>query len=299
MSESTTPETPPSPARQPFMQCSECKAPLKGRYYALNERPLCGKCRVPYAKTIDRSEGKGAFARALTQGALVAVAGAAVLAGIVAVFPAGKIFVLVPIGWLIGKRIMTTVGNYSNRGYQKLAVGLTYLSFLSGMSIGTIKHELANAQRRSEVRVKMQGTAATQSDALNEEMKAMQRADSIEAAENGEPATDVDSASDDGTYTTGDPQLDSAIAQERARDSVLAANPPDKPMEGPGTGLLIVMFLFTPLLGMLGFGMAFSAVGVLAVGYAFLQAWKQTDGQGRDLRLSGPFTVGEGPIAAR
>jgi hypothetical protein len=58
------------------------------------------------------------------------------------------------------------------------------------------------------------------------------------------------------------------------------------------------MFLLSPLFGMIGSGMAFSAAGVAAVGYAFFQAWKQTDGQGRDLRLSGPFKIGEGPIAA-
>jgi hypothetical protein len=301
MSESTTPETPPPAAPPPFMSCSECKAPIRGRYYALNERPICGKCRMPYAKTIERSEGPGAFTRAVMQGGIVAVAGAVALAGIVTVFPPAKIFLLVPIGWLIGKRIMTSVGNYSNRGYQKLAVGLTYLSFLAGLSVGFVRHEAANAERRTEVRTKMQGTAATQSDAINEEMKALQVADSIEAVQSGEePATDAETASaDDSSFTTGDPELDSAFAQQRERDRLAAANPPPAPMEGPGTGLLIVMFLLSPLLGMIGFGMAFSAVGVLALGYALLQAWKQTDGQGRDLKLSGPFKVGEGPIAAR
>jgi hypothetical protein len=298
MSESTTPETQPA-APQPFMQCTECKAPIKGRYYALNERPVCGKCRVPYAKTIERSEGPGAFTRAAIQGGLIAVAGALALAGVVAVFPPAKIFLLIPIGWLIGKRIMKSVDNYSNRGYQKLAVGLTYLSFLAGLSVGAIKHEAANTERRAEVRTKMQGTAATQTDAINEEMKALQVADSIEEAEDAaEGGTDAESAADDSSFTTGDPELDSAFAKERERERNLAANPPAE-VEGPGTGLLIVMFLLSPLLGMIGFGMAGSAVGVLALGYALLQAWKQTDGQGRDLKLSGPFKVGEGPIPVR
>jgi hypothetical protein len=40
-------------------------------------------------------------------------------------------------------------------------------------------------------------------------------------------------------------------------------------------------------------------MGLLAMGYAMYQAWRQTDGQGMSLELSGPFRVGQGPIPAR
>jgi hypothetical protein len=103
---------------------------------------------------------------------------------------------------------------------------------------------------------------------------------------------------DTATLFTGDPELDSAIVRDRERARREAAAPPVELPSGPGPGLLFVMFLLSPLLGMLGSGMAFSAAGVAAVGYAFFQAWKQTDGQGRDLQLSGPFKIGEGPIEA-
>lgn len=43
----------------------------------------------------------------------------------------------------------------------------------------------------------------------------------------------------------------------------------------------------------------FAAVTILALGVALYQAWKQTDGQGLQLALRGPFRIGEGPIAAR
>ena len=68
---------------------------------------------------------------------------------------------------------------------------------------------------------------------------------------------------------------------------------------GPGPGLAFVLLLFSPLFAMMQFGMMASAMGVLALGYALYQAWKQTDGQGMLLDLSGPFRVGQGPIAAR
>src|SRR5688572_20397240 len=296
----TEPEQPM--AQDPrFMSCSECKTVLRGqqRYYALNERPVCGKCRIPYAKTIEASEGKGAFLRAAIQGGIIAVVGAALLAAVVAVFPAGKIFLVIPIGYLIGKRIMTSIGNYSNRDYQKLAVGLTYVSFLAGMSYGAVKGAAADTERRAEVRTKMQGTAATQMDAIDEEMKSVRAADSIEAVQNGEAfAPDEEAADDTATVFTGDAELDSAIVRDRERERREAAAPPVELPTGPGPGLLFFMFLLSPLFGMIGSGMAFSAAGVGAVGYAFFQACKQTDGQGRDLRLSGPFKIGEGPIAA-
>jgi hypothetical protein len=59
------------------------------------------------------------------------------------------------------------------------------------------------------------------------------------------------------------------------------------------------MLLFFPFIAMVQFGMAFSAVGVSSLGYALYQAWTQTDGQGMQLSLKGPFRVGHGPIPAR
>ena len=68
---------------------------------------------------------------------------------------------------------------------------------------------------------------------------------------------------------------------------------------GPGPGLALVMFLPLPFIASLQFGLAFSAVGFAAIGYALYQAWTRTDGQGMHLELRGPFRVGQGPIPAR
>ena len=302
MTEPTQPQPEPTdqPAKvEPFISCSECKTPMRKSYYALNERPICGKCRMPYAKTIVASEGPGAFTRTAIQAGIIAIVGAAVLAGIVAVFPPAKILVVIPIGWLIGKRIISSVDNYSNQSYQKLAVGLTYTALLAGMSIGAVRGMKEDTARRAEVRTKMQGTAATQDDAIAEEMKSMRAADSIEAVQNGETfdPDDTMEADDTTTIMTGDAELDSAFVREKRRAALEAAAPPPELPKGPGPGLLAFMFLLTPFLGMIGNGMAFSAAGVAAVGYSLYLAWKLTDGQGRDLQLSGPYKVGEGPIA--
>ena len=69
--------------------------------------------------------------------------------------------------------------------------------------------------------------------------------------------------------------------------------------DGIGPGLAFVLLLFSPVFGMMQFGMMASAMGVMALGYSLYQAWKQTDGEGLVLDLNGPFRVGAGPIPAR
>jgi hypothetical protein len=137
------------------------------------------------------------------------------------------------------------------------------LCFLIGVTIPAIGAEQEARNRRAENRGKMQGTLATESDAIRDEVAALN-------AQHGNPA------------------------QKQA-----AAAPRKDPGSDIGPGLAVVLFLFSPVFAMMQFGMTASAMGVMALGYALYQAWKQTDGQGMVLDLSGPFRVGKGPIPAR
>lgn len=258
----------PAPAPVPFLSCSECQTPIRTHYYALNERPVCAKCRAPYAKLIQNTDGPGAVLRHGFNGALVAIVGAVVLAMVGAAFPAARLFVVAPLGFLVGKRMMKSLDGYSDRRYQYVAAGLTYVALFAGMYAGTMKHESDTNARREVVAARMQGTAATQQAALTEELDALTAADSAES----------------GGTADGEPAPAPKVSSEPV---------------GPGPGLRLVLLLFFPLFSMMGFGMAFSAVGVAALGYSLYQAWHQTDGQARHLVLSGPFKVGQGPIAAR
>ena len=121
----------------------------------------------------------------------------------------------------------------------------------------------------------MQVTMATQTDALREELAAL-NAQQEDAAD---PLSDEDSPSEEPA---------AAAPTQAAADDL-----------GPGPGLAFVLLLFSPFFAMMQFGMMASAMGVLALIYAMYQAWKQTDGQGMVLELSGPFRVGQGPIPAR
>ena len=274
-------ETNATPAPAPstaFMTCSECRAPMRDKYYALNDRPICAKCKPAYAKKIARTDGPGAIWRVGFQGLLIAIAGTAVLAWIVSVFPVARIFPLIPIGWLIGKRMMKSLDGYSARRYQYLAVGLTYASFFAGMYLPMARNEMKDRERSAEVRTKMQGTVATQDDQLNTELASLSSAHADSAAPDQAAVEEED----------GEPEEADQPAPPVAEERI-----------GPGPGLRFVMLLLFPFFAMLQFGTAFSAVGVLSFGFALYLAWKQTDGQGMDLKLSGPFRVGSGPIPAR
>ena len=258
----------------PYLSCSDCRAPMRAQYYVLNQRPICATCRPAYARRIERTDGRGAMLRVGVQGALVAAVGIVVLAAVIAAFPPARILFLVPIGYLVGKRMMRSLDGYSARRYQYLAVSLTYLSFLVGFAIPAAMQEREARERHAQNRMKMQGTMATQADALRDELAA-------QAAMSG---------------VTADPDAGDASEPEEAAKPAPALSANEN--IGPGPGLALVMFFFLPFIAMLQFGMGFSAVGVMSLGYGLYQAWNQTDGQGMHLVMSGPFRVGRGPIPA-
>jgi len=265
-------DAPAGPA--PYLSCSDCRAPMRAQYYVLNERPICATCRPAYARRIERADGRGAMVRVGLQGGLVAVIGVVVLAAVIAAFPPARVLFLVPIGYLVGKRMMRSLDGYSARRYQYLAVSLTYLSFLVGFAIPAAMQEREARELRAVNRTKMQGTLATEVDALREELAA-------QAALSGQAAApEADDESEPKEAVSAKPAL--AVSDDI----------------GPGPGLAFVMFLFFPFVAMLQFGMGFSAVGVMSLGYGLYQAWNQTDGQGMHLAMSGPFRVGRGPIPA-
>jgi hypothetical protein len=260
----------PAHAATPYLWCSDCRTVMRDRYFALNERPICAKCRAPYVRQIERTDGRGAMWRVGLQGALVALLAVPVLTLVITLWPPARIFLLIPIGYLIGKRMMRALEGYSNRRYQYIAVALTYLCFLVGFTIPAALGERAARERRALNRARMQGTMATQSDALKEELATIMNT----------------------------PGAGSVVAGKEAAGRVASPTEPVADI-GPGPGLSLVLFLFSPFLAMIQFGLLISGVGLFTIAYALYQAWAQTDGQGMFLKLRGPFRVGQGPIPAR
>ena len=271
--------TPETPGAVPFMSCSECRAPMRAQYFVVNERPVCTKCRSTYAQRIARTEGQGAMLRVGIQGALVALAGIVVLIGVSIVWPPARIFLLIPIGYLVGKQMMKALDGYSNRRYQYLAVGLTCTCFLIGFAVAAGIEDKSSRERLAINRAKMQGTMATQGDALRDELGDL-----------AAPAASVEDA---------ESSADDEAAADEAPAAAAAAEAEEDTDTGPGLALGLAVLLFLPVLALMQFGLTFSAAGLMSLGYALYQAWHQTDGQGLQLTLSGPYRVGQGPIPAR
>jgi hypothetical protein len=246
---------------------------MREKYFSMCERPICAKCCPKYARRIKRTDGPGAIWRVGLQGAIVALVGVIALLVVIKFLPPLRIFVLIPIGYYIGKRMMSSLEGYSTRRYQYLAVTLTYMCFLIGFTIPAIGAEREARNRRAENRAKMQGTLATATDARRDEWTALN-------------ALQGNSAN--------------PLSGEQARAQQQAAAAPRKPAGNDiGPGLAFVLLFFSPVFAMMQFGMMASAMGLMALGYALYQAWKQTDGEGMVLDLNGPYRVGQGPIPAR
>ena len=146
---------------------------MRTQYFALNERPICAKCRPQFAKMIARGVGAAAMRRAVAQGVLTTVLGAAALAVGVIIFPFLRLPIVVGIGWFMGKRIMASVDGYGGRRYQYLAVGLTYVAILLGSLVPAIKRANDDAKRRAAIEAAQIRTLATQQQQLNEEFEAL------------------------------------------------------------------------------------------------------------------------------
>ncbi len=146
---------------------------MRTQYFALNERPICAKCRPQFAKMIQRGVGAAAMQRAVIQGALTTLLGAAALAAGVIIFPFLRLPIVVGIGWFMGKRIMASVDGYGGRRYQYLAVGLTYVAILLGSLVPAIKRANDDAKRRAAIAASDIRTLATQQKQLNEEFEAL------------------------------------------------------------------------------------------------------------------------------
>jgi hypothetical protein len=143
---------------------------MRVHYYVVNERPLCAKCRPPYARKIERADGRGAMLRVGLQGGIVALVGAIVLAVAISMFSPLRLFLVIPIGYLIGKRMMQALDGYSARRYQYLAVGLTYLCFLVGFAVPAFIQDREARERHAANRARMENTLATQTDQLRAEL---------------------------------------------------------------------------------------------------------------------------------
>lgn len=273
---------PEEPQRTRGVQCSDCRNVSRTSYYALNDRPICARCKPQYAERIARAKGPGAWARTVTLAVLAALGGAILTAIGISLIGPVRIICGVGVGYLVGSTIKHANGGWPGRKYQMLAVTLTYFALGLGMITPTLL-SIRGAKRELQRAVADSIAAA----------RARAEADSS-AAENPNvekaPLADLAAMAD---------SMEAARSKPRIRKTAELQNA--EKLAGAHffsmIGGVLVLMLTLPILANLQYGLYATGFGLLAFGYGMKKAWDLTEG-GVELQVSGPFKVGEGPIAA-
>jgi len=286
----------PPPVQQKYVWCSDCRAALRTHYFALDTRPLCGKCRVGYANAIDHARGGAGFRHALMLGGGAALACATGLGIILMIIPVFRIFLAIGIGHVVGKAVNKATGDYTMRRYQVLAAVLTYLAIGFG-SLAPVVKEMFTAPSAADVRAASldervradeMALSAEQADSDDEEVSEFGEAESAATPE-AMPADQLEEMEAEYRRNRAEQFRPPVSAEESAAQSVRAA--------GFVKGIVVMLGLLfvLPLLSLFGYGLYGIGIGILALGYGVYKAWDIT-ASGTTYQISGPFRVGTGPI---
>ena len=270
--------------RGPAMFCSECRGIVRTHYYALNDRSLCARCKQPYADMIERGTGDGSMHRATLYGLGAAVGAGLGLGLILVLFGFARVLLFAGVGWLVATAINKATGAYGARRYQFLAVGMTYLALCIGTFTPWVKTFL---EVRHEARV-AQATAA-----------ARRQEQAAAAAESGTE----EQPSEEPSLSEHEPD---ALASLENRTQLQEPAAPPAGMDermAKLTGLnlfqlfmnVLLLFVLLPVIAMLPYGIGAAAIGFFGLGFSMYKAWDMT-ATGVDLKITGPFKVGTGPI---
>ncbi|MDQ6635955.1 MAG: hypothetical protein M3Z10_14480, partial [Gemmatimonadota bacterium] len=110
------------------MSCAMCSQSIQSVYYEAGGGVLCARCRGKLESSLGSAGKGGRVLRASAFGLLAAVAGSIVYYAIRAAtgYEIGIVAILV--GWGVGRAIFLGSGGRGGRGYQALAIGLTYMA---------------------------------------------------------------------------------------------------------------------------------------------------------------------------
>ena len=255
---------------------------MRTYYYALETRPLCAKCKVPYAAQIARGSGPGSLTRVVLYGAGAAL-GCAVLLGLgVLAFGYLRVIAAVGVGYAVGRAVNYASGSFYDVRFRVIAAVFTYVALGLGSlapvfkALSTVPDSaVAAALADAEAAAEEDGTSSAADDPfadmdLDEIATQMEedREARMEAAREG---------------TLRDREEDAAAAELKAKGFVGML------------GGMLVLFLTLPLLANFAYGLYAGAFGALAMGYGIYKAWTIT-GNTVGVLLSGPHRVGTGPV---
>jgi hypothetical protein len=277
----------------PVLRCSDCRLTMYKTYFAMAGRPVCAKCRAPYAKQLAFGQGAAATKRALMWGGGAAI-GCALLFGVMSMtLPFLRHLMSFGIAYAIAKSVMSATGNLGGRSFQWMAVVFTYgaIGFGATMPVALALDDKSVAAAVEQQRENASNLAPPQIGSAK---------DLIGESDGGADMV-LDARRDIATVAE---QLEKSVHGRQALAKIHVGMTPDQKhaeqllLAGGGAvpmGLMM-SFLFSPFVGLLTYGVFSAGVGLLLLVYSIFKAWRWTEQQ-QYLELSGPHRVGEGPIS--
>jgi hypothetical protein len=240
------------------MTCATCGQPIADVYYAAGDKVICPRCRDALLATRTGGSRARRLFKATAFGLMAAVAGTLVWYGVrrLTGYEIGLIAIVV--GLMVGAAVRAGSGGRGGRGYQVLAVLLTYFSIASNY-VPDVVQELMRTFREDQGQVAVDSTPSVS-----------------------------------GTTAT-QPATTSATAEENDNASISQSADDEAPSLAGGLVALVVLvvLVFAIALAAPFLAGAQNIIGLLIIGFALWEAWKMN--QRQDLALAGPFRVGEAP----
>jgi hypothetical protein len=115
----------------PTTECAGCKAPLANYYYDVNGRTVCEKCRYAIEASLNHGSALGRVGRAFGAGLVAAILGSALYYAIAALTGYELGLIAIVVGFGVGSAVRWGSGGRGGKGYQALAIALTYLAIVS------------------------------------------------------------------------------------------------------------------------------------------------------------------------
>ena len=257
---------------------------MRTYYYALETRPLCQKCKIPYAAQIKRGSGPGSLTRVLLQGGGAALGCAILLGAGVLVFGYLRVFAAVAVGYAVGRAVNHASGSFYDTRFRLIAACFTYIA----IGLGSLSPVIKAVIEAPDVPVAVMSTEDDGTSAAGSDDDDAADADPYADMDLDEIATKMEAdreaaqeAARNGT--TGDAE-EAAAAQELKAKGTLGF-----------LGSMLLLLVTLPLLANFAYGLYAGAFGALAMGYGVYKAWVIT-GNTVGVLLSGPHRVGTGPV---
>jgi hypothetical protein len=115
----------------PTTACASCKAPLVNHYYDVNGSTVCEKCRYAIEAHLTSGSAMGRIVRATGAGLGAAILGSGLYYAISALTGYELGLIAIVVGFGVGSAVRWGSGGRGGKGYQALAIALTYLAIVS------------------------------------------------------------------------------------------------------------------------------------------------------------------------